>query len=768
VAQNLQTQQADTTNKVVRVIRFAGNDNIKDNTLETLIRTQTNREFLGINRFTPWYFLWKLTKKFGEPPAYLSHQVVGTDIERINQYYRSNGFLDVSVDTNIVEFKKNKVEVSFLIEEGPQYRIQTLSYSGMPSFEEKGKLTNFYFDSKLTDKRINDTTFSVNRRYSENALSLERNRIITFLKNNGYASVQRDSVIAQVKRDPGGNRFLDILFVINPGKIFYFGDLHVRLAGPDNQLLYNETDTLGGNPYTTGDKKIYLAKEKEAQTRFSLLTDQILFQPGDTFNNSLYIRSINEFQNLGMLNIRQFGLNEDGSLPDYRNQDIPVMFSLQTLPKHSLNLNLFGMKRYGFGSGAGITYTNNNLFGKAENLQLGVNGSFEYVGAETLNDITTDTASTATSGTVFRSFETRLDYSLPRLTFPFAALDDHPFFGNGRTRFSFSVSNSDQLLFDINSDVRLNVRYDVRHNDRFSSFLDFFELDLLDANPSSRFLESLRNEFGEGSIEFERIQEDFRPQISSIFRYTFRSQRTDLIRRNYGYFSEYSIAVGGNLPFLVDRFIVTPGTIEGNLPSISAFSNNSLSYSQFFKITADYRRYVPLSTDGVFAYRGFVGFSHPFGKSRTLPLNQRFFAGGSNDIRGWDVYGLGPGDIPLDDVTINGGEIKLLAQTEIRQTAARDFLSADWILAWFTDAGNIWYGPRNSFRGQDNREILEEGKFRFDTFYKQIAVGSGAGLRLDWQYVVIRFDFAFRIHDLQEGWFNNRKMFFSFGIGHSF
>lgn len=773
---------SDSARKVVRIVRFVGNDHVKTGTLETLVRTHTNREFLGIPRFTPWYFIWKMTEKFGEPPVLLDRATVGTDIERIKRYYQTIGFLDASVDTNIVEFKPGKVEVSFLIEEGPRYYIQTLSYSGMPFFEEPGILTDFYEDSDLTREQINDTTYQVNQPYSENKLNTERSRIITFLKNNGHAAVQRDSVLAQVKRSAESPQQLGVLFTIDPGKKYTFGDLYISLSGPGNEISYQQKDTVKGQPFTVDSARIFLEKEKSAQTKFSLLTDQILFKPGAVFNNSLYIRSINEFQNLGMMTVRQFGLSKDGSLPDYSQDHIPVMFSLQTLPKHSVNFNIFGMRRYGFGSGAGATYTNNNLFGRAENLQLGINGSFEYVSSETLRDIAPDSANQSFGSRFFRSFETRAEYSLPRLIFPFHSFDDNLLFTNARTRYSLSFSRSNQLLFDINSDTRFNLRYEVKHNQRFSSFLDLVELDLLDTDPSPQFRESLEQEFGEGSFELQRILEDFRPQVSSLLRYTFRSQRTDIIKRNYGYFSEYSIAFGGNIPFLVDRYIVTPDTIEGNLPSPVSVSRNSLAYSRFIKTTADYRRYIPVSNDAVFSYRTFLGLALPYGKSTSIPLNQRFYAGGSNDIRGWDIYSLGPGGIPLEDVTINGGQIKLLAQTEARQTFLKNVFSANWIAAWFTDAGNIWYGPRTEFvagnAGNNNSgtgvtdderiRILRQGKFFFDEFYNQIAVGSGAGLRLDWDYVVVRFDFAFRIHDLQEGWFNNKKLYFSFGIGHSF
>ncbi|SMO68505.1 Outer membrane protein assembly factor BamA [Fodinibius sediminis] len=767
----------DTTDHVVRVIRFVGNDNIKDNTLETLIRTQTNREFLGIPRFTPWYFIWKLTKKFGEPPSFLNRETVANDIERIQRYYRSVGFLKASVDTNIVEFKKNRVEVSFLINEGEPSTIQTVAYTGMPSFEDSTRVPEFYDDSPLTRERIDDTTYSHNRRYSENALTQERARIITFLKNNGYAAVQNDSISVLMRRDPQNKHQMDALFTINPGRKYTFGDLHISLAGPGDSVSYSQQDTVQRPELTTDENKMYLQKEPSAQTNFSLLTDQILFKPGDTFDNSLYIRTVNEFQNLGMLSIQQFGLSEDGSLPDYSKEELPVMFSLKSLPKHSINVNVFGMRRYGYGSGAGLTYTNNNLFGKAENLQLSLNGSFEYVSSETIRDIAPDSASGPVEGGFFQNFDARAEYTLPRLIFPFVFLDDNASFSNSRTRYGLSFTRSDQLLFDINSDIRFNLRYEVNHNNRFSSYLDLIELDLLDTNPSTQFRQSLKEKFGENSFEYQRILEDFRPQVSSILRYTFQSKRTDLIKRNYGYFSEYSAAVGGNIPYLADRLIVTPDTLEGNLPPIIPSSQNSLAYSRFLKGTADYRRYIPISNHGVFAYRGFLGLALPYGKSNSLPLNQRFYAGGTNDIRGWNIYSLGPGSIPLDEVTISGGEIKLLAQTEVRQRFISNFLSSNWVAALFADAGNIWYGPRTEFPSTsqssaetvaNQRRLLEMGKFKFDQFYNQIAVGSGAGLRIDWEYIVIRFDFAFRIHDLQQGWFNNKKLYFSFGIGHSF
>jgi outer membrane protein insertion porin family len=94
---------------------------------------------------------------------------------------------------------------------------------------------------------------------------------------------------------------------------------------------------------------------------------------------------------------------------------------------------------------------------------------------------------------------------------------------------------------------------------------------------------------------------------------------------------------------LLDRFVISPGEIKGSLPSPFGISSNDLDYSRFVKLSADYRRYIPLTQNMVFALRGFAGIAHPIGSSETIPLNRRFFAGGSNDIRGWNPFRLGPG-----------------------------------------------------------------------------------------------------------------------------
>lgn len=767
-AQNVQNGAAESDEeKVVRKVRFTGNNNVNSRTLSTLVRTRTNREFLGIPRFTPWYYIWQVFG-VGESPVLLNRERVANDMERISIYYENLGFFEAEVDTTIIEYRPGRVEVSFLIDEGPQTYVRSVGYTGLPDFEEPDKSQQFYGRSIFSGNAINDTTFEVNQKYRAQTLREEQNRIISFLKNNGYAAAQRDSVRALLKRDEDEPEQVDVLFAIDPGELYTFGNVYITLTGPEGMSGYDDSLSVEGEPHTEPGYQIKMERQSSAQTKFGLLTDQVQFTPGSTFDQSLYLRSVNSYQNLGMLLINRFGLNEESSLPDYSQREIPVYFDLQTIPKHSIRGELFGMRRYGFGTGFGVNYNNNNMLGRAENLTLGLNTSLEFVPSETFREIASPELGSTTGSTIFQSYEIRAEYALPRLNFPFHFLRDNTAIESSRTRYSLTYSQSNQLFFDINSDIRFNLRYEITHSPQFISLIDLMELDIVDTDPSEQFRENLIQEFGEGSIELQRIEEDFRPQFSSILRYTLRNINTNLIKRDTGHFGEYSVSVAGNVPYLIDRYGVTPGEIEGTLPSPMGISSNSLAYSRFVKLSADHRRYIPLSQAAVFAFRVFGGIAHPYGDSETIPLSRRFFAGGSNDIRGWSPFRLGPGKIAGDEVTVPGGEIKLAAFTELRQIFMGDVIGADWHLAWHTDAGNVWYGPRNTFRDEEDVEILEDGKFFFDSFYKQIAVGSGVGLRLDWDFIVARFDFTFRVHDLEQGWFDNRKLYFSFGIGHSF
>lgn len=740
----LKAQSPVDSSLFVKQVRITGNERINTSILQTIIRTRTNREFLNIPNFRPWYWLWRITKSIGEAPYPLVRETIAADIDRIKTYYESQGFLDTQVDTSIIQYNKTDVEVSFIITEGNSSTIRTIAYEGLNLFAESKKQRAFLQESELTESAISDTLFYSKKKFSYEAVNSERNRIIEALKNNGYASVSKDSIRFLIKRDSIQKNSLDILISIRQGPLYHFGDATIVVTGPEGQSDYSETLSLQNPEFTKDSAKIVIKKSPSTETDFSILYKQIKFKPGDIFNNSLYLRSVNNLQQLGIANLRRFSLSSEGGLPDFSQPMLPVFVDLQTLPRNTINFNVFGFQRFGLGAGTGITYLNRNLFGSAEQLEIGVKGSFEY-------------AQLDADQKLLLSSEASISYAVPGLSFPFSGLNRNPVFENSRTIYQLRAAQINQFNYDIKANFGFNLKYEVNHTQKFSSVFDLFEIDLVDAEATPAFITELNNNPNLTPLQKELILQDFRPQINSQIRYTVRNLNTDILKHDRGYYVESSIEIGGTVPYLADQFIFEPGNLENTIPSLG---DTRLRYDQFVKLSLDYRRYIPFNEGSVFMYRGFAGYALPFGNSTSIPLVRRFFAGGAADIRGWAPATLGPGPIQDNTSQTNGGEIKLAGFAELRQELFKNVFSATWQLGLFVDAGNIWNGPNNP-----NLET----RFKFENVLTQTAVGTGLGIRIDWNYVILRIDGAFRAREpVRSGWFNDKKLYWFFGIGHAF
>lgn len=745
-----QDDEKDDGEPLVRSVSFEGNDYFGGGTLQTVIRTRSNREVLNIPGATLWLWLNRIYSRIGEPPRLLDRTVVGQDKERLRIYYNNHGFFDAQVDTTIRQIGRGHYRITFHIDEGEPSFIRSVSYRGLPEYEEDEETIRFYEGSLLARNATADrpdSAFRVNRQYNVELIRQERNRIINSLHRNGYASAGRDSIIALVRPDTDDEKQLDMRIRIQPGGVYNFGDLYLRLSQPSSGESEEEAsaDTLSGPPYTVEPYSIIFNIGENTRTRRELLQQRVLFTPGERFNNDLYISTVRQFQSLQMLSIQQFSLTKDGGQPDYSNEYLPVSFDMETLPRHQIRTDLFGIQRLGLGAGAGVQYSNNNIFGRAERLELGLNTSYEFLSGEQSDP---------------RSFELSANYSYPRFAFPFRAFNNNPGFLNPRTRFQLSYAQIRQLNFNVDNNLRFNIRFQANHDRTTTSFFDLIELEWFDASITPAFREAIENDTNDPLLT-QLILEDYRPQISSVLRYTFRNAATHPIRRDEGFFLETSLELGGNLPYLLENTLIDrPDSLRSTIPSFSS-SGQELAYSQFVKTSLDYRRYYPVGAHSVFAWRGYAGIAQTYGLSRTIPITRRFFAGGSNDIRGWDPLTLGPGRNDQSVNPINGGDIKLAGYLEYRNTFSRNFLNTNWILAIFTDFGNVWNGPRNE---------ISEGRFAFDQFYKEIAVGSGIGLRLDWEFLILRFDLAYRITDLgnEPGTRVLERNSIHFGIGHSF
>jgi outer membrane protein assembly factor BamA len=162
----------------------------------------------------------------------------------------------------------------------------------------------------------------------------------------------------------------------------------------------------------------------------------------------------------------------------------------------------------------------------------------------------------------------------------------------------------------------------------------------------------------------------------------------------------------------------------------------NIRFAQYFKNDFEFRYGYRFDKYNLIATRGFFGVAYPYGNYPVTPPERVYYAGGANGIRAWPVRRLGPGsNISTDSLKIDqSGDIKLEANLEYR-------FKFFWMLegALFVDAGNVWAINRN-----DNRE---GAVFQFNRFYKEIAVGSGVGLRLVTNYFILRTDVGIKLRD---------------------
>ena len=162
-----------------------------------------------------------------------------------------------------------------------------------------------------------------------------------------------------------------------------------------------------------------------------------------------------------------------------------------------------------------------------------------------------------------------------------------------------------------------------------------------------------------------------------------------------------------------------------------AYQLANIDFAQYVKADVDYAKNIVIDSRNSLAFHVGLGIAVPYGNSKSLPFEKLYFSGGANSVRGWSVRSLGPGSYRGDgysmDYVNHTVDIKLDLNLEYRTYLF-------WKLngAVFIDAGNIW--------NMKSQGIHSEGVFKFNRFYKQLAVAYGLGIRFDLDFLILRFD----------------------------
>ena len=193
-----------------------------------------------------------------------------------------------------------------------------------------------------------------------------------------------------------------------------------------------------------------------------------------------------------------------------------------------------------------------------------------------------------------------------------------------------------------------------------------------------------------------------------------------------------NVEAGGNLLKLASSIFDFKTNDEGQRTLFS------IAFAQYMKGDVDYTRIISFDKENSLVMHVGMGLAYPYGNSKVLPFEKRYFSGGANSVRGWNVRGLGPGSFKGANGAIDfinqTGDMKLDLSLEYRTHL---FWKFDGAL--FVDAGNIW--TLRDYPDQPG------GQFKIDEFYKQIAAAYGLGVRLNFDYFILRFDMGMKAID---------------------
>lgn len=669
----------------------------------------------------------------GNPVVTLDSADIKMTVDNLQGYLINHGFFDAEVNYE-VQTKGKKAFVTYQVNEKNSYTLDSLyTRSENPEI------------LKLLEKAARNQLVKQGETYNQDNISAERNRIEELLKNNGFFMFSKSYINYIAYKDTASHTIILEQVIQKPTftdihEIYTIDSITFRINPPSNEFADRQVQ----EEYRDIDFTFY-------QDRYSakVLASRILFQPGQHYSRTSAIETQRQLSNLDLFRF--------------------VNISFDTLGT-SLTANIFTQpnQKYQLTNQIGMTITeqlpgpffstalrNRNFFRAGEILEFNFRAGLEGVAS-------------ATGQGVYQSSElnTGVTFILPRFLIPFAPGSLQKFGRynpNTRIRLGYNYTNRPEYTRNsVNS--LLSYTWATINNHIFYT-LNVADISYIRTpRIQGEFLDILTDLQNEGNNLIWSFLPSF---ISSI------SGQTVINFNRYGDFT-------ANRASLLRLFAESGGT---SLNFIDVQSNDEpgieFANFQWLKAQIDFRRYYPVNPKQTFAYRINFGWARPYGVSvGILPYEKYFFAGGGTSIRAWQARRLGPGS--SEPEIGEGGEYdytneqpaEMILETMLEY---RRKLVGYFDMALFIDAGNSWMiGPDPARPGAD---------FRFDRFYKEIAVGAGLGLRMDFDFLVIRLDLATKAIDPSkpsgERWvFDNvsfRRPFgvrgqtvLNFGIGYPF
>ena len=522
--------------------------------------------------------------------------------------------------------------------------------------------------------------------FNVNALNEERSRLTTLLQNNGYYRFHKE-FITFLSDSIQSTRKVDLTLQLSPYRTSNIKDtLHTRY-------------TVRRINYASGDPQ-----DSVIHLRGRVLRENTMLTEGQPYSTEGLRNTYNHFGRLGA--VRYTNINFQ-TAPDSALLDMDVQ--VQTNKPSTLSFQPEGTNTAGdLGAAASLTYQNRNLFRGSETFSVQLRGAYEAIrGLEGYRN----------QDFVEYSVESRLTF--PRFIMPFLSREMRR-----RTIATSEVS----LLYDTQNRPEFHRRVlsaGWRYRWKPQSRLDQYQFDLVDLNYIFMpwVSETFKNEYLQDNSNY-----------NVILRYNYED--LFIMKTGFGYsYKNGHVAVKTNVETAGNLLNLGSRLFHAEQDDQRQYRVFNIAYAQYVKGDVDFTCNLLSDYQDQLVFHCGFGIAYPYGNSTVLPFEKRYFSGGANSVRGWSVRSLGPGRYKGRDGNINfitqTGDMKLDLNLEYRTHLFWKFGGA-----LFVDAGNIW-----TIRDYEQQP---GGQFKLQNVLSDLAVSYGLGIRLNFDYFIMRFDLGMK------------------------
>ena len=696
-------------------------------------------------------------KKTGEAPVINDKSKNIKSALRLQSHYFNQGFFDAKTSYSVDTLKGKRAKVNYSVSKGKMSLIDSLSTTILSK-----AVDSLYQSNK------NASYLKVGQAFKSENFDLERERLTTLFRNNGVYFIQQSDLNYTIDT-VDTNHKTNVELVIKEESLregdstytrefkkYKISEVNIYTDYPEKNTIKKPQDSIRYNNFN-------LYSYQKLKYRPKAITDAVFITPGYTyadFITNLTRRSLSSLKVFNAPSI-QYKIDPKDSL---QNSLIATIY-LSPRDKYSFgySLDLTHSNIQDFGIEASTSFTIRNIFNGAETFDVALRGN---IGSSR------DFANP--NNTFFNVSEYGIDTNLsfPRILLPFKTDKIIPKRMIPSTRLSLGFAKQQNIGLD-KENFTGSMTYNWNPKRLNKARLDLFNAQYVNNINVGNYFNVYASSFQALNNLAQQInyipnnQQLSIPEEANAFITAVLNNQTSLNPNDPGFrevrsinerrnrLSENNLIIATSYTFsnttqngLTDNTFYSFKTkIEAAGNTVSLFANAfktieaqntektffNVQYSQYIKGEFEYIKHWTISRDQILAVRGFFGLAIPYGNSTNIPFSRSYFAGGSNDIRAWQPYSLGPGSSgAIND--FNEANMKLTASAELRFKIVNKFKGAVFI-----DAGNIW---------NVLDDVTDEAAiFNNLNSLKDVAVGSGFGIRYDFGFFVVRLDLAFKTYN---------------------